>query len=159
MTSHRDLIAGIVSKHLALSRILSEDVAEAHQRGVIHQHDLDYVLSPLTNCCLVNYQDMLENGFCIGDAKIESPRSIGTAATILTQIAQAVASSQYGGQSHAHIDSGLKKYVQRSWQKIKEEQLNYSLPDEWAKEKIEKEVYDAMQSLLYQINSLTTTNG
>lgn len=159
VTSHRDLIAGIVSKHLTANQVLSKDVAEAHTKGVIHVHDLDYGLSPLTNCCLVNYRDMLENGFCIGDAKIESPRSIGTAATILTQIAQAVASSQYGGQSHAHIDTGLKPYVQRSWEKIQAEQQKYNLPDAWAKEKIEKEVYDAMQSLLYQINSLTTTNG
>ena len=159
VSTHRDLLAGIMSKHYAISHILDKEVAEAHLRGVIHQHDLDYSLSPLTNCLLVNYVDMLEKGFKIGDASIEQPKSIGTAATVLTQIAQAVASSTYGGQTNAHIDFGLKPYVEASYKKLKAEQQRWGMPNSWVEEKIEKEVFDAMQSLLYQINSLTTTNG
>lgn len=159
VSTHRDLIAGIVSKHIALTQILDPEVAAAHKRGVIWHHDNDYSLSPLTNCLLVNYEDMLENGFMVGDAHIEKPKSITTAATILTQIAQAVASSTYGGQTNALIDSGLKQYVEASYNKLKAEQQRWGLPDEWVEEKIEKEVYDSMQTILYQINSLTTTNG
>lgn len=166
VSTHRDLLAGILSKHLALTQILPKDVAEAHTRGVIHQHDNDYCLSPLTNCLLVNYQDMLKNGFKIGDARIETPKSIGTACTILTQITQAVASSTYGGQSHAHIDFGLEPYVEASWEKIDKEVGYYFDPQasgeefyEFVWKKLEKEVYDAMQTLLYQINTLTTSNG
>ena len=96
VNTHRDLIAGIVSKHYAVTQLMPKDVATAHKQGFIWQHDTDYYVSPLTNCCLINYPDMLENGFKIGDAEIEKPKSIGVATTILTQIVQAVASSQYG---------------------------------------------------------------
>lgn len=173
VSTHRDLLAGILSKHIAITQLLPEAVREAHLKGAIHMHDLDYSLSPLTNCLLVNYEDMLENGFRIGDARIEKPKSIGTACTILTQIAQAVSSSTYGGQSHAHIDSGLKQYVQMSHIKINDECSKFAYDliagdyndgqeyvlEKLIEKKLEKEVYDAMQSLLYQINTLTTSNG
>lgn len=111
------------------------------------------------NCQLVNYRDMLSNGFAIGNAKIGQPQSIGVAATVLTQIIQAVASSQYGGQTSAHIDTGLKPYVEKSYNKLKQIQSQYNLPDSFVEDGIRKEVHDAMQTFLYQVNSLTTTNG
>lgn len=162
VSTHRDLLAGILSKHIAITQLLPKDVAEAHLRGVIHFHDADYFLSPLTNCQNCDYEDMLEHGFKIGDAQISKPKSIGVATTILTQIAQAVSSSQYGGQSHAHIDKGLAQYVKASEDKLKVEAFKWvdeNMLSEYVKEKLEKEVYDAMQSLLYQINTLTTSNG
>lgn len=157
--THRDLLAGILSKHMALDGLFSKEVVDAHTQGLIHIHDLDYAISNLTNCCLVNYPDMLENGFAIGDAKIEKPQSIGVATTVLTQIVQAVASGQYGGQTLAHIDRFLTPYVERSYRKLLEAQTLYNLPDFYVEESIRREVGDAMQTLLYQINSLTTTNG
>ena len=96
VNTHRDLLAGILSKHMAMSYVLPKNLAQWHREGFGHIHDLDYMLSPLTNCSLVNYRDMLENGFRIGNACIEKPKSIGVATTVLTQIIQAVASSQYG---------------------------------------------------------------
>lgn len=162
VSTHRDLLAGILSKHIAITQLLPKDVAEAHLRGVLHVHDTDYFLSPLSNCQNCDYEDMLEHGFKIGDAQISKPKSIGVATTILTQIAQAVSSSQYGGQSHAHIDKGLAQYVKASEDKLKVEAFKWvdeNMLSEYVKEKLEKEVYDAMQSLLYQINTLTTSNG
>ena len=159
VSTHRDLLAGIVSKHLAITQILPKDVAQYHTSGRIHVHDLDYLVSPLTNCLLVNYEDMLANGFKIGDAELETPKSIGTACTVLTQIAQAVASSTYGGQTAPHIDYGLEPYVQKSYDKLKEKQSKWGLSDEFVEEAIRKEVHDAMQAMLYQIQTLTTTNG
>lgn len=159
ITTHRDLLTGLLSKHYAVNHLLDKRVAKAHKEGFIQVHDLDYYISPLTNCCLVNYRDMLENGFYIGDAFIERPKSIGVAATILTQIIQSVASAQMGGQTSAHIDSGLAPYVEKSHEKLKQQALKWNLPEEWIEEQLEKEVYDAMQTFLYQVNSLTTTNG
>lgn len=159
VSTHRDLLAGIVSKHLAITQILPKDVAQYHTSGRIHVHDLDYLVSPLTNCLLVNYEDMLANGFKIGDAELETPKSIGTACTVLTQIAQAVASSTYGGQTAQHIDYGLEPYVQKSYDKLKEKQTRWGLSDEFVEDAIRKEVHDAMQAMLYQIQTLTTTNG
>lgn len=159
VATHRDLLAGILSKHIMLEDELPKDIADWHKDGWGHYHDLDYALSPLTNCCLPNYPDMLENGFMIGDARIESPNSIGVASTVLTQIVQAVACSQYGGQTLAHIDRYLAPYVQRSYQKLLDKQQDYDLPDCWVEDTIREEVRDAMQALIYQVNSLCTTNG
>lgn len=96
VSSHRDLLAGILSKHLATTQILPEHLSKWHRDGYGHIHDLDYMVSPLMNCCLINYPDMMENGFKIGNAQIGTPQSIGVASTVLSQIVLAVASSQYG---------------------------------------------------------------
>lgn len=161
VNTHRDLLAGILSKHVAVSQILPKDLREWHTEGYGHIHDLDYLVSPLTNCCLVNYRDMLENGFKIGNAKVEKPKSIGVATTVLTQIIQAVASSQYGGQTCAHIDEGLKQYVEKTYRKNKElfESLGVKDAHEVAMDKTDSDVYDAMQTLLYQVNTLMSVNG
>lgn len=162
VNTHRDLLAGILSKHVAVNQILPRDIANWHEEGYGHIHDLDYLVSPLTNCCLVNYRDMLENGFKIGNAHIEKPKSIGVATTVLTQIIQAVASSQYGGQTCAHIDEGLKQYVEESyWKNVALFQSCSSSPEYKvdARRKTDRDVHDAMQTLLYQVNTLMSVNG
>lgn len=158
VNTHRDLLAGILSKHYSQD-VIPKDLMQWHNDGYGHIHDLDYYISPLTNCCLVNYPDMLKHGFTIGCAKIEEPKSFSVACTVLTQIVQAVASSQYGGQSLAHIDVGLEPYVQKSWEKLLEKQKKYNLSDDFIEEELRKEVYDGCQTLLYQTNSMISTNG
>lgn len=158
VNTHRDLLAGILSKHYA-SEVISEDLLKWHNDGYGHIHDLDYYISPLTNCCLVNYQDMLENGFKIGNAQIGTPNSIGVASTVLTQIVLGVSASQYGGQSLANIDSGLEIYVKRSHDRLLKQQERFGLSDEFVEYSLQKEVYDAMQALLYQVNTITSSNG
>lgn len=158
VNTHRDLLAGILSKHWA-EDILSEDLIQWHKNGYGHIHDLDYFISPLTNCCLVNYRDMLENGFKIGNAQVGTPNSIGVASTVLTQIVLAVSASQYGGQTLAHIDFGLEPYVQKSYEKLQQLQKEFGLSDEYVEKTLQKEVYDAMQALLYQVNTITSSNG
>lgn len=158
VNTHRDLLAGILSKHYA-EDVISEDLMKWHRDGYGHIHDLDYYISPLTNCCLVNYEDMLEHGFKIGNAQIGTPNSIGVASTVLTQIVLAVSASQYGGQSLPHIDRGLEPYVKKSYQKLLEQQKKFNLSDEYIEHELQKEVYDAMQALLYQVNTITSSNG
>jgi ribonucleoside-triphosphate reductase len=158
VNTHRDLLAGILSKHWATEK-LSDDLIQWHNDGYGHIHDLDYFISPLTNCCLVNYRDMLENGFKIGNAQVGTPNSIGVASTVLTQIVLAVSASQYGGQSLAHIDFGLEPYVEKSYKKLQQLQSEFNLPDSYIEKTLEKEVYDAMQALLYQVNTITSSNG
>lgn len=157
--THRDLLAGILSKHLAVTQILPKEISEAHSKGFIHVHDLDYIISPLTNCCLVNYPDMLEHGFAIGNATIGTPNSVGVAATILSQIAASVSGSQYGGQTYSHIDRYLTPYVEKTHNKNLSFCKKHGLPESIADEMTEKDVYDSMQCFLYQINTLTSTNG
>lgn len=157
--THRDLLAGILSKHLAVTQILPEHIAKAHTDGFVHVHDLDYIISPLTNCCLVNYPDMLEHGFTIGNATIGTPNSINVAATVLSQISAAVSGGQYGGQTYSHIDHYLVPYVEKTHNKNLSFCKKHGLPESVADEMTEKDVYDSMQCFLYQINTLTSTNG
>ena len=160
--TQRDLTAGIVGKSIGL-QMLPRHVANAHQKGEIHYHDLDYSpYTPMTNCCLIDFKGMLENGFKIGNAEVESPKSIQTATAQISQIIANVASSQYGGCSADRIDEVLAPYAEKNYQKHLKDAEEWVLPDkreEYAWKKTQKDIYDAMQSLEYEINTLFTSNG
>ncbi len=157
----RDLMAGIVSKQFA-SNFLTKDILEAHRAGDIHYHDLDYSpFLPFTNCCLVDLKGMLDKGFRLGNAKIESPRSIGVACAVTSQIIAQVASHQYGGTTIPNIDQTLAPYVQKTYEKNLEvaHQYGIAVPEDYARERTEKETYDGMQACEYEINTLFSSNG
>lgn len=157
----RDLMAGIVSKQFA-SNFLTKDILEAHRVGDIHYHDLDYSpFLPFTNCCLVDLKGMLDKGFRLGNAKIESPRSIGVACAVTSQIIAQVASHQYGGTTIPNIDQTLAPYVQKTYEKNLEVARKYGIavPEDYARERTEKETYDGMQACEYEINTLFSSNG
>lgn len=160
--TQRDLTAGIVGKSIGL-KLLPAHVANAHQKGDIHYHDLDYSpYTPMTNCCLIDFKGMLAQGFKIGNADVESPKSIQTATAQISQIIANVSSSQYGGCSADRIDEVLAPYAELNYQKHLKEAKDWVLPDkqeEYARAKTQKDIYDAMQSLEYEINTLFTSNG
>ncbi len=160
--TQRDLTAGIVGKSIGL-KLLPAHVANAHQKGDIHYHDLDYSpYTPMTNCCLIDFKGMLAQGFKIGNADVESPKSIQTATAQISQIIANVASSQYGGCSADRIDEVLAPYAELNYQKHLKEAAAWVLPDkqeDYARTKTQKDIYDAMQSLEYEINTLFTSNG
>lgn len=157
----RDLMAGIISKQFA-SNFLAKDILQAHLNGDIHYHDLDYSpFLPFTNCCLVDLKGMLERGFHLGNAGIESPRSIGVACAVTSQIIAQVASHQYGGTTIPNIDQTLAPYVEKSYQKNLKIAHEYSIPEPecYARERTEKETYDGIQACEYEINTLFSSNG
>ncbi|NQG98313.1 anaerobic ribonucleoside-triphosphate reductase [Streptococcus suis] len=160
--TQRDLTAGIVGKSIGL-KLLPAHVANAHQKGDIHYHDLDYSpYTPMTNCCLIDFKGMLAQGFKIGNADVESPKSIQTATAQISQIIANVSSSQYGGCSADRIDEVLAPYAELNYQKHLKEAKVWVLPDkqeEYVRAKTQKDIYDAMQSLEYEINTLFTSNG
>ena len=161
--TQRDLTAGIVGKAIGL-RMLPAHVANAHQKGDIHYHDLDYhPYAPMTNCCLIDFKNMLATGFRIGNAQVEPPKSIQTATAQISQIIANVSSSQYGGCTVNKIDELLAPYAQANFAKHQADaELWVEDPvkrAEYAKEKTRKDIYDAMQSLEYEINTLFTSNG
>lgn len=160
--TQRDLTAGIVGKSIGL-QMLPKHVANAHQKGDIHYHDLDYSpYTPMTNCCLIDFKGMLENGFKIGNAEVESPKSIQTATAQISQIIANVASSQYGGCSADRIDEVLAPYAEKNYQKHLKDAEEWVLSEkreDYAWKKTQKDIYDAMQSLEYEINTLFTSNG
>lgn len=161
--TQRDLTAGIVGKSIGL-KMLPAHISNAHQKGDIHYHDLDYhPYTPMTNCCLIDFSGMLNEGFKIGNADVEKPRSIQTATAQISQIIANVASSQYGGCSADRIDELLAPFAECNYQKhlqdAKEWISDETQHDAYAKAKTSKDIYDAMQSLEYEINTLFTSNG
>ena len=157
----RDLMAGIVSKQFA-GNFLDKDVRQAHESGDLHYHDLDYSpFLPFTNCCLVDLKGMLEHGFHLGNAGIESPKSVGVACAVTAQIIAQVASHQYGGTTIPNIDQTLAPYVQKTYEKNLEIARQYRIPDpeRYARERTEKETYDGIQACEYEINTLFSSNG
>lgn len=161
--TQRDLTAGIVAKSIGLT-MLPAHVANAHQKGQIHFHDLDYhPYAPMSNCSLIDFKSMFEKGFKIGNADVESPRSIQTATAQMAQIIANVASSQYGGTSANRVDEVLAPYaeinlkkhqaVAAEWIEDPAKQMEYAIA------RTKKDIYDAMQSLEYEINTLYTSQG
>lgn len=163
-STQRDYIAGEVSRDVTRRLLLPEHIALAHDNGVLHFHDADYFIQPIFNCCLINIQDMLDNGTSINGKMIESPKSFQVACTVTTQIIAAVASNQYGGQS-VNIKH-LGKYLRKSREKFRA-QLVEEFGDSMDRETMEKvvelrlrdELKSGVQTIQYQINTLMTTNG
>ena len=160
--TQRDLEAGVVSRALGL-RMLPGIVAKAHRRGDIHWHDLDYSpVTPETNCCLIDFDEMFKNGFKIGNAWVSSPRSIQTATAQMSQIIANVASLQYGGCSANRVDQLLEPYAKINYEKHMKDADKWIAPDKreaFAREKTKKDIYDAMQALEYEINTLYSSQG
>lgn len=164
-STQRDYIAGEVSKDLSKRLLLPKEVVEAHEKGAIHFHDMDYFVQHIHNCCLVNLEDILQNGTVINGTLIEKPHSFSTACNIATQVAAIIASNQYGGQtmSLAH----LAPFVEVSRQRIKQEtiadglavKLNEEALNEYVEEQVKREITRGVQTIQYQINTLNSSNG
>ena len=162
-STQRDLTAGTVGKTVGLT-MMPQHIAKAHLRGDIHWHDLDYTpLSPMSNCCLIDFKEMLTNGFKIGNAFMESPNSIGVATSQVAQIITNVASSQYGGCSFDRADQVLAPFAQKNYEKHLKDAHELidddEKADEFAKKRTKKDIYDAMQSLEYEINTMFSSQG
>ena len=163
----RDYMAGEVSKDITKRFLLPPDIVRAHEDGIIHFHDADYFAQHMHNCCLVNLEDMLQNGTVISETMIDSPKSFSTACNIATQSIAQIASSQYGGQSITL--SHLAPFVDVSRQKLRclvtkefqeaglelvEEQINAV-----AEMRVKEEIERGVQMIQYQVITLMTTNG
>ncbi|MDG3062154.1 anaerobic ribonucleoside-triphosphate reductase [Lacticaseibacillus casei] len=162
-STQRDLTAGAVAKAVGL-KMLPPAVANAHLRGDIHWHDLDYTpFMAETNCCLIDFDYMLNHGFCIGNAEVEPAHSIQVAVTQMTQIIANVASSQYGGCSSDRTDQVLAPFAEKNYQKhLKEFGDVIDDPAQLkalAVKQTKKDIYDALQTLEYQVNTLYSTQG
>ncbi|MCL9783184.1 anaerobic ribonucleoside-triphosphate reductase [Vibrio sp. S4M6] len=160
--TQRDLLAGIVAKHYAKNHMLPRNIVQAHESGQIHFHDLDYSpFFPMFNCMIVDLENMLTNGFRMGNAEIETPKSIQTATAVTAQIVAQVASHTYGGTTLNRLDEVLAPYVTASYQKHLSIAHEWQVPDAkaYATKLTEKDVFDAFQSLEYEINTLFSSNG
>ena len=162
VTTQRDYLAGITSTDITRRFLLPEDVVKAHDEGIIHFHDADYFAqNALTNCELINLEDMLQNGTIMNGVMIEKPHRFLTAMTIATQIILGVTSSTYGGAtvSLTHLAPFVKSSYDRYYKKYKKRGLSEAQCKEYAEQDTKKEVSDGVQTFNYQVNSMTNTNG
>lgn len=161
VTTQRDYLAGITSTDITRRFLLPEDVVQAHDEGIIHFHDADYFAQHMHNCCLINLEDMLQNGTVINGTLIEKPHRFLTAMTIATQIITAVTSSQYGGATITLTH--LAPFVRDSFNRYLKKYLSWGFAGkesiELAKKDLQKEIQDGVQTFQYQLNSMTNTNG
>ena len=161
VTVQRDYIAGVTSTDIVKRFLLDEDIVKADEDGLIHFHDKDYFLQRITNCCLINLEDMLQNGTVINGVVIDKPHRLITAATIATQIITAVTSSQYGGTSITltHLAPFVRDSYNRYIDKYKKWGFDEFEVEKYAQADLHKEISDAVQTFNYQCNSMSTTNG
>lgn len=166
VTTQRDYMAGIESEDISKRMLLTPDIIQAHEDGIIHFHDMDYFGQNAThNCDLINLEDMLQNGTVISNVMIEKPHSFSTACNVATQIIAQVASSQYGGQSISLTH--LAPFVDVSRKKIREEVKheidlcngNPEMIDTITEERLKREINKGVQTIQYQVVTLMTTNG
>ena len=163
----RDYMAGEVSKDITKRFLLPPDIVDAHEQGLIHFHDADYFAQHMHNCCLVNLEDMLQNGTVISETMIEKPHSFSTACNIATQAIAQIASSQYGGQSISLAH--LAPFVQVSREKFigqvrdEFEKTGIDASEEKIREvaelRVKDEIKRGVQMIQYQVITLMTTNG
>ena len=162
VTTQRDYLAGITSTDITRRFLLPEDIVKAHDEGIIHFHDADYFAqNALTNCELINLEDMLQNGTIMNGVMIEKPHRFITACTIATQIILGVTSSTYGGAtiSLSHLAPFVKSSYDKYYKKYKDRGLTEKQCEDYAKQDTRKEVSDGVQTFNYQVNSMTNTNG
>lgn len=163
----RDYMAGEVSKDITKRFLLPPEIMEAHDKGIIHFHDSDYFAQHMHNCCLVNLEDMLQNGTVISETMIEKPHSFSTACNVATQIIAQVASSQYGGQSItlSHLAPFVQVSRDKARREVREEldamgmEYTEEKANEMAEMRVRREIEKGVQTIQYQVITLMTTNG
>ena len=155
VSTMRDYMAGEVSKDISQRYLIPSDIYDAHKEGIIHFHDMDYFAMPIHNCCLINLDDMLQNGTIISGTQIDKPHTFRNACNIASQIVAQVASSQYGGQTitASHLSKFItvaREYFKKEYPTLNESQIE---------DLVKKDIRDGVQTLQYQILTLQTTNG
>ena len=160
LSTQRDLIAGEISKDIARRKLIPAHIVQAHDEGTIHWHDTDYSMQKMFNCCLINLEDMLQNGTVINEKMVEKPKSFETACTIVTQIIAQIASSQYGGNSMTikHIAPFLRDTYDRYYNKYISE-FDKVVAHKLAEDRMMEQLKNGVQTIRYQLSTLATSNG
>ena len=162
VSTQRDYLAGILSTDISRRYLLTPDIVQAHDEGIIHFHDIDYYgQNALTNCELLDLEDMLQHGTVMNEVLIEKPHRLITATTIATQIITAVTSSTFGGCSITltHLAPFIRDSYNYYLKKYNERGLTEEQVEKFAKEDLDKEITDSVQTFNYQLNSMSNCNG
>ena len=159
-STQRDYIAGCVSKDIAYRRLFPTNIIQAHMSAAIHLHDLDYSIQPIHNCCLINIEDMIENGTVINGTAVQNIKSFRVYCTVMTQISASIASGQFGGQSVNIKHSGkYLKIAEDKYYATLSKTLSGKELDNTVALMMEQELKDGVQTIQYQINTISCSNG
>lgn len=151
-------LGGLMSQFYCDKVVFPKYLLESHNKAAIHIHDKDMrALPAITNCSLLNLYSTLyeedENGICtvLNDVGIRKQTKFLQACTVATQIIQGVAGLQFGGMTItlSHLVPALKTEADK---------LKKDYPNTWNDHYV-KTIRDGVQTLLYQVNSLYTTQG
>ena len=159
--SIRALVANIFTRNYSRVKYIPKDIQKKHRKE-LYVHDEYYFGLPFYNCCNAEWQDMFETGFDLGTAKIERPKSLATAVNVLTQVASHISSNTYGGTTFGNLGSGLLPYAKMSLEKHRQVADLFVVEDkreEYAWNRLTKEIEDSVQSLEYEIQTLVTSRG
>lgn len=159
-STQRDYIAGSVSKDISFRKLFPTNIIQAHMSGALHLHDLDYAIQPIHNCCLINVKDMFEYGTVINGTRVEDIKSFQVACTVVTQVIASIASGQFGGQSVniKHLGKYLKLSEDKYYADYKDTVSGKEL-DEIVRITLERELKGGVQTIQYQINTISCSNG
>ena len=161
-STQRDLIAGEVSKDITRRKVIPAHIVQAHDEGILHYHDMDYAIQNIHNCCLINLEDMLQNGTVINEKMVEKPKSFETACTITTQIIAQIASGQYGGSSITikHLAPFLKETYNKYYNHYcNDKGFSDLVSESLAKDRMLEQLKNGIQTIRYQLSTLHTSNG
>lgn len=150
-----------------MRKVLPKDSLNAHDRGVVYFNDMSYSIRDLTNCELLNLDELLQKGFELGGRWIEKPHSFLTACTVVTQVLSHVTGNTFGGCTINLLH--LAKFVDVSRQRIKKEilkewnEIGYAYNEEIfnkiLNERLEREIKQGMQTFDYQNSTLCSNVG
>ncbi len=161
-------ISEVASKNYYLKRAIPEDEAKAHIEGDIYIHDLAWYGKTMT-CLQIPLDRLLREGFNNGHGYIRPPKGVKTAAALAAIILQSNQNDMHGGQSYAYFDRDMAPFVEMEYRRkakeLKEtlERMGVPVDDEKivaiVKEKTEEEVFQAMEGLIYNLNTMHSRAG
>lgn len=175
----------VVLKEYALNNCMSKKSRENHENMEIYIHDLDHYAVGDHNCLSIPFDDLLANGFNTRQTDVRPANSVNTAMQLVAVIFQLQSLQQFGGVAATHLDWTMVPYVRKSFYKhfkdgiewIETDQIileeindktpindslyikNYGKAYQYALEKTEKEVCQAVEGMYHNLNTLQSRSG
>ena len=117
-----------ISKEFAKSYLMKKRFSEAHDKGDIHIHDMDFLPMGTTTCMQIELDRLFKNGFSTGHGHLRSPKDIMSYSSLAAIAIQSNQNDQHGGQSIPAFDYYMAPGVLRTFKKQFKQQI-YDLLD------------------------------
>lgn len=174
VSTQRSIIYGELNKALYKKFFLNKEEVQASNDGYIYIHDMKDRLDSV-NCMLFNMGDVIKDGFEMGNIWYNEPKTVDVAFDVISDVAMAAASQQYGGFTIPQVDKILAPYAKKSYKKYFDEFYNIvhtvdkmnnvclldydSKAKEYAIKKVERDLEQGFQAWEYRFNSVSSSRG